>query len=156
MGAISDAIVSYAQPLLDETDGSIEEMEKALAVGQFCWNLALLPDDRQDEALSEMRHKLGMDDDDFDAFRQSIAVPMIHRHREMFPQLHRPRSTGLWQDGSSPVLPSPFGFSPGSPSLRERPGTAAAAEKYPGTDRYAPCPCNSGRKYKFCCGAKGR
>ena len=146
MGAIADAIVSYAQPLFDETDGSIEEMEKALAVGQFCWNLALLPDDRQDEALSEMRQKLGMDDDDFDAFRQSIAVPMIRRHRKMFPQLHRPRSTGLWQDGSSP----------GSPSLRELPGTAAAAEKYPGTDRYAPCPCNSGRKYKFCCGAKGR
>ena len=147
MGAIAEAITAYAQPLLDETDGSIEQMNKALAISQLCWNLALLPDDSQDETLSEMRPKLGMDDDEFDAFRQSVVVPMIRRHQEMFPQMHyRQRATGLWQGGLSESGPEP----------RAHPRTAAPGEKYPGTDRYAPCPCNSGRKYKFCCGAKSR
>jgi preprotein translocase subunit SecA len=34
--------------------------------------------------------------------------------------------------------------------------TAAPAKTKPKVDRYAPCPCGSGKKYKFCCGAKGR
>ena len=29
MGAMADAIMAYAQPLIDETDGSIEQMNKA-------------------------------------------------------------------------------------------------------------------------------
>ncbi|MCY2967008.1 MAG: SEC-C metal-binding domain-containing protein [Planctomycetota bacterium] len=31
------------------------------------------------------------------------------------------------------------------------PKKVASTEKYPGTAPYAPCPCNSGKKYKFCC-----
>jgi hypothetical protein len=156
MGAIAEAIVSYAQPLIDETDGSLEQMNKAMAISQVCWNLALVPDERLDESISELQPSLKMDDEEFEDFRQSVIVPMIRRHREMFPQMHRQRSTGLWQDGPSSSDPSPSGFWPGGPSLPARPRTAATAEKYSGTDRYAPCPCNSGRKYKFCCGAKGR
>ena len=41
MGAIADAIAAYAQPLLDETDGSLEQMNKALAVTQLCWTSRL-------------------------------------------------------------------------------------------------------------------
>jgi hypothetical protein len=156
MGAIADAIVSFAQPLIDETDGSLEQINKAMTIGQLCWNLALVPDERLEESISEMQPSLNMDDEEFDDFRQSIIVPMIRRHCEMFPQLHRRRSSVLWLDGSSSSDPSPGGFWPGGPSLPARPRTAAPAEKYPGTDRYAPCPCDSGRKYKFCCGAKGR
>jgi uncharacterized protein YecA (UPF0149 family) len=33
---------------------------------------------------------------------------------------------------------------------------ATTGGKYPGTGRYDPCPCNSGEKYKFCCGKSGR
>jgi hypothetical protein len=44
MGAIAESITAYAQPLLDETDGSIEQMNHALALGQICWNLALMPE----------------------------------------------------------------------------------------------------------------
>ncbi|WP_083842894.1 SEC-C metal-binding domain-containing protein [Schlesneria paludicola] len=29
-------------------------------------------------------------------------------------------------------------------------------ETYPGTEPYAPCPCQSGRKYKFCCNSRRR
>jgi hypothetical protein len=32
MGAIADGIVAYAQPLLDQTDGSSEQLNKAFAL----------------------------------------------------------------------------------------------------------------------------
>jgi hypothetical protein len=141
MGAIADGIMAYAQPLLDQTDGSLEELNKALAITQLCYNLALLPDHQRDTTLNEMRGTLEMDEEEFDAFRRSIVVPMIQRHQEMFPLMHRRGSTDPLQI---------------TPSLPARPRAAAPAERYPGTDRYAPCPCNSGEKYKFCCGRKGR
>ena len=141
MGALADAFVAYAQPLLDQTDGSEEDLNKAFAIGQLCYNLALLPDDQRDAMLSEMRPTLRMDDAEFAEFRRSVVMPMIRRHEEMFPGLH----------GRS------FGASaPSSPSLRADSRKAAPGGRYPGTDRYAPCPCGSGEKYKFCCGAKRR
>jgi preprotein translocase subunit SecA len=148
MGAIADAMVAYAQPLLDETDGSMEDMNRALTLSQLCWNLALLPEQQRETMLGEMRPKLKMDDDEFNDFRQSVVRSMIRRHQEMFPQLHyqRLRADGLYGDFSLGVHTMP--------ELAAEP--AARTEKYPGTERYAPCPCGSGRKYKFCCGAKGR
>jgi hypothetical protein len=141
MGAIAEAFVAFAQPLIDETDGSIEQLNKALAISQFCYNLALLPDDNRSEALTELRQSLEMADEEFDAFRRSIVFPMIERHHEMFPFLHRRVS-----HAPSEIAPSP----------PAHPGKAARGDRYPGTDRYAPCPCNSGEKYKFCCGARRR
>ena len=146
MGVIAEAMVAYAQPLLDQTDGSVEQLNKAFAITQLCYNLALMPEDDRDQVLSEMKPSLQMDDVEFDDFRRSIVDPMIRRHQEMFPLMHRLGSTGFSQSG-----PPPSG-----PSLKVRSRTAATAEAYPGTDRYAPCPCNSGRKYKFCCGKKSR
>ena len=140
MGALAEAIVTYAQPLLDQTDGSVEQLNKAFAVSQLCYNLALLPDDKQEKTISELQSGLEMDDEEFALFRSSIITPMIRRHQEMFPRMHRQGSTDGPQSG---------------PSSWSQPGTATP-EKYLGTDRYAPCPCNSGRKYKFCCWALGR
>ncbi len=140
MGAIAEAFVAYAQPLLDETDGSQEQLSKAFALSQLCYNLALFPEDR-DQTLSKIQASLNMDDDEFDDFRRSIVDPMIRRHQEMFPLMHRRVATDLLQS---------------SPSPRAQSGTPTSGEKYPGTDRYAPCPCDSGEKYKFCCGKKGR
>jgi hypothetical protein len=141
MGAFAEGFVAFAQPLLDQTDGSQEQLEKAFAISQLCFNLALLPEGSRDKTLSEMRSSLGMDDEEFDAFRRSIIVPMIRRHQEMFPRMHGRLSTNLSQS---------------SPELGAHPKTAAPGKKYPGTDPYAPCPCHSGKKYKFCCGARGR
>jgi hypothetical protein len=141
MGAIAEALVAYAQPLLNQTDGSVEQMDKAFSVSTLCYNLALLPEDEREKSLSEMQSTLKMDDEEFDEFRRSVIDPMIRRHQEMFPQMHRRVATG-------PLL--------SGPSLWSQPKTATAGGKYPGTDRYAPCPCNSGEKYKFCCGRKGR
>lgn len=141
MGAIADAIVAYAQPMLDQTDGSDDQMKKAFAVSQFCFNLALMPEASRDLEIGNMRLSLGLDDEEFDEFRRSIVVPMIQRHQEMFPQMHARSSTDTSQSSSSID----------DPSFRTRPEMAARREAYPGTDCYAPCPCNSGRKYKFCC-----
>lgn len=144
MGIMAEAFAAYAQPLLDQTDGSEDQLKKALAISQLCYNLALMPEGSRDPAISEMRLSLEMDDEEFDEFRRSLLVPMIQRHQEMFPRMHRRGSTDSSQSG-----PSPEG-----PSFRTRPEMAARREAYPGTNRYAPCPCNSGRKYKFCCGKK--
>jgi hypothetical protein len=147
MGAIAEAIVAYAQPLLDESDGSEEGLNWAFTLGQLCWNLSLQPEESREKMLNEMRPALKMDDDEFEDFRNGILVPMIHRHEEMFPQLHgqRFRADPPQSDFSRRVRMM-------SMDAAEPP---ARTEKYAGTDRYAPCPCNSGKKYKFCCGAKG-
>jgi hypothetical protein len=139
MGAIAEAIVAYAQPLLDQTDGSEEQLNKAMTISQLCWNIALLPEDGWDQMFSEMRSSLHMDEDQFNEFRRSIIDPMIRRHQEMFPLMHQRGSTAASRSSPSPRAPS-----------------KAGGEAYPGTQPYAPCPCNSGRKYKFCCRRKGR
>jgi hypothetical protein len=141
MGALANALTAYAQPLIDQTDGSPEEMTRALQMTQLCYSLAMLPEESRVKMLSEFRSAVDMDDREFDAFQRSVIAPMIRRHQEMFPGLHRRFATDLLESGPGP---------------RAQPGTAASAEKYPGTDRYAPCPCDSGEKYKFCCGKKGR
>jgi hypothetical protein len=141
MGAIADGIMAYAQPLIDQTDGSHAQLSTALGITQLCYNLALLPDERRETALNEMRPALKMDDAEFDEFRRSVVIPMIERHQQMFPRMHNRVSADPWQ--SAPALPA-------------QPRTTDSREAYPGTDRYAPCPCNSGQKYKFCCGVKRR
>ncbi len=141
MGAIAEAFLAYAQPLLDQTDGTEEQLNKAFMISQLCYNLALLPEDSRDETLGKIRLDLKMDDEEFDEFRRSTVEPMIRRHHEMFPFMHRRAVTDPPQ-----IAPSP----------RAHQRKPSPGERYPGTDRYAPCPCNSGEKYKFCCGAKGR
>ena len=127
MGVIADSMVAFAQPLLDETDGSLEQMQNALSIAQMCWNLALSSETEQENMLTEMRPAFKMDDIEFAGFRESVIAPMILRHREMFPNMPR--------QGSETTEP---------PAPRET--------KYFGTGRNEPCPCNSGKKYKRCCG----
>lgn len=87
MGAIAEALVAYIRPLLDQTDGSQEQMNKAMAIGQLCYNLALLPKDEQERSIGELQTSLTMDDDEFADFRLSVIDPMIRRHQEMFPRM---------------------------------------------------------------------
>ena len=141
MGALADGIVAFAQPLLDQTDGSVEQMNKAFAVAQLCFNLAILPEDSRDKMLGEMQQSVAMDNEEFKEFQRSIVVPMIRRHEEMFPLMHRRISASPLRSSPSPVVP---------------PRLAAPAEKGVVPAPYAPCPCNSGKKYRFCCGVKGR
>lgn len=128
MGIIAESMVEYAQPLLDDTDGSHEQIQTAMSIAQMCWNLALMPESEQGELLDKMRPSLGMDDSEFAEFRKSVVAPMIARHREMFPLMAKHGIQAL------------------------RTGPSRSAKKYPGTGRNEPCPCNSGNKYKRCCG----
>ena len=137
MGVIAESMVAYMQPLLDQTDGSADQMKSAFALGQICWNLALLPQEELDETLSEMRPSLKMADDEFAVFRSSVIAPMIRRHQEMFPRMHRLGSMGQ----SSGASTSQTGLT-----------KPVRTEKYPGIGRNARCPCKSGKKYKLCCG----
>jgi uncharacterized protein YecA (UPF0149 family) len=127
MGAIAESMVAYAQPLIDETDGSIEQMQNALSIAQMCWNIALLPKAEQEEALAEMRPAFKMDDAEYAVFRESVVERMILRHHAMFPSMRR-----LGPHRATPPPP------------REK--------KVASTGRNDPCPCKSGRKYKRCCG----
>jgi len=132
LGAIAEGIAAYAQPLFESTDGSIEDMNRAMTIAQLCWNLALVPEDKRDVEIDAMKSSLKMTDTDFADFRQRLILPMIQRHCDMFPALHH-RSTQASKIVSvAPALP----------------------EKYPGTSRNAPCPCGSRRKYKRCCGSR--
>jgi uncharacterized protein YecA (UPF0149 family) len=141
MGAMGEAIVAFAQPLIDETDGSIEQVNKALSISNLCWNMALLPEEKRQSSINSLGEALSMDDAELEDFQRSIILPMIRRHEEMFPKLHQRESITPphWESSGSPLqsAKSPKGKSPG-----------------PG--RYDPCPCNSGRKYKFCCGRAAR
>jgi uncharacterized protein YecA (UPF0149 family) len=138
MGAIGDAMAAYVQPLLDETDGSHEQVNKAFQIGMLCWNLSLLSEEARERSIGDMRADLDqMDDAEFEAFRNTIIVPMIRRHEEMFPLLH----------GQHAVKTERKPFPP-----RTRQETPSASEKYRGTGRNDPCPCGSGKKYKRCCG----
>ena len=137
MGVIAESMVTYAQPLLDGAGGSPEDIQRAMTLAQICWNLALLPDRECEAELAELRPSFHMDDSEFEDFRRSVVLPMIQRHHEMFPNVPR-----IGAKRSSTATPAP-------PTDR---GVALRTERYPGTGRNAPCPCNSGRKYKRCCG----
>jgi uncharacterized protein YecA (UPF0149 family) len=100
--------------------------------------------------LSDVRCDLAMDDEEFEAFRRSIIVPMIHRYEEMFPRMHGRAPTGTLHRGPS------LGRLRSGLSPRSQPSMAAPAKQRASIDRFAPCPCGSGKKYKFCCGSKGR
>lgn len=55
MGAIADAFVAYIQPLIDSSDGFREQLDKAFAIGQACYNLAILPEDVREDALKKLQ-----------------------------------------------------------------------------------------------------
>ncbi len=143
MGTLAKALAEYAQPLIDQTDGSPEQLERALMFAQICFNLALLPEDEREKSIEESQATLKLNDADFAAFKRVVIRPMIDRHREMFPMIHG--GLTLNREKASPP-------SPGVPPTM----TSRRTEAYPGTGRYDPCPCNSGRKYKFCCGSTRR
>jgi hypothetical protein len=71
MGAMADAIVQYAQPLLDDSDGGEEQVTCAFNIATACWNLAIMPHDLRDKAIDQMQSTTGMSDADFAQFRHA-------------------------------------------------------------------------------------
>jgi preprotein translocase subunit SecA len=138
MGSIADAMVRYAQPLIDATDGSQEQVQKALSLSQMCWNLAVTPEAQRDDALVSLQSGLGLDDEELQELKRDIIEPMIRRHQEMFAAMHGP-------EAGSPFQPVPT-------HSTVQPAPRRAVKRYPGTGRNERCPCGSGKKYKLCCG----
>lgn len=138
MGAIADAMSRFAQPLIDATDGSPEDLQRALSLSQLCWNMALMPEGNRDQFLADMQPTLKMDDEEFQEFKRAVVMPMIRRHQEMFPEMQRQEATDR---------PHALGEHTSPPTARRQP-----VKKYAGTGRNERCPCGSGKKYKVCCG----
>jgi hypothetical protein len=84
----ADAIGAYAQPLIDETDGSPKQVQKALNIAMLCWNLALHETMNKDGAINKALIESGMPPEDLPLFLRDVVEPMIQRHREMFPRMH--------------------------------------------------------------------
>jgi uncharacterized protein YecA (UPF0149 family) len=135
MGAIAESIVAYAQPLIDQTDGSMEQMQKAMTIGQLCWNLALLSPEEREDSLRDVLCSLDVDEKDFEDLQRDVIEPMIRRHEEMFPQMH----------GRAPSRLAAKKLAAASRSTPQR-------AEGPRVGRNSPCPCGSGRKFKQCCG----
>ena len=105
MGAIAEAIVEYARPLIDATDGSIEQLNRAMSISQVCWNMAILPENGRQSLLNSLGESLSMDGAELEAFERWILLPMIRRHEEMFPHLHQRESIPPphWEPRLSPA-----------------------------------------------------
>ena len=79
--------LDFAQPLLDSTDRSKVETQRALTLAQFLWNVAVTRDTEKREAMLEELLRDITPDTEREAFA-GIARDMLQRHREMFPELH--------------------------------------------------------------------
>ena len=88
MEDIADQFLAFAQPLFDTTDGSEEEMKKAVTIGNLCWNLAVMPKERGTKLLAEMREVFKMNEVIFEQFLTGVVLPMLDRHRKMYPEIH--------------------------------------------------------------------
>ena len=107
MSGFADAMSRFAQPLIDASDGSQEDLERALKLSQLCWNLALLPQESREGFLSKMQQALGMDDEEFQDLKNGVVLPMIQRHEEMFSALHHPSRMVSPQGASMRPRPPP-------------------------------------------------
>jgi uncharacterized protein YecA (UPF0149 family) len=147
MGAIADALMEYMRPLTDAMKDTPEGLEKALALGQLCFNLGQMDDDARAEHLGQIRDSMGLSDEEFAGFFRDLILPMLVRHEQMFPREKMMRMPDLIDDFQpDDRLMTKVDKTPHtSPVRRDR-----------NLDRYAPCTCNSGKKYKFCCGAPRR
>jgi uncharacterized protein YecA (UPF0149 family) len=147
MGAIGEALLEYMRPLTDATDGSPEELEKALALGQLCFNLGQMDQDSRSDHLEKLRESMGLSVEEYAEFFVNLILPMMIRHEEMFPRKKMKQTSVLSVDDQpDDRLMTKVDKTPHtSPVRRDR-----------NLDRYAPCTCDSGKKYKFCCGAPRR
>ena len=151
MGVIAESFVNYAQPLIDSSDGSEPQLQRAMDIAQLCWNLALLPEEERDAAIDKFQSTLEMTDEEFAEFRQKFVLPMIVRHVEMFPVMHARCKQSRYAAGAgSPHI----GRHPIEQLFEEFDAVSQPPAKRLVAGRNDPCPCGSGRKFKRCCGAR--
>jgi len=86
-------MAAFVEPLLRKGGRSPENVRKAVAFGGMCWDLALLDsDEAREEALVEYAQGLGNGTtdvtDEVRATFRDLALWMVERHRQMFPELY--------------------------------------------------------------------
>lgn len=122
--------------LLDQMNGSMQHVNQALALTEFCYNLSLLTPPERCKVLRKMQLDTGMSDADLAEVRRDWIDPMVQHCEDA---LLRGEFRGRLPEA---VVYLPEMDHPADDHDR----------KLTTTDRYSPCPCNSGKKYKFCCG----
>jgi hypothetical protein len=79
-------MADFAKPMIDATDGSLEEVKRAFNLGMLFWNLAIIRDHaKREETLFDMMARL--DEVDRAEFEETARM-MIERHKTMFPEMH--------------------------------------------------------------------
>lgn len=81
-------MVRFAQPLLDVAGDDSDRRQRTLNYGLTFWNLAVHQESKREELLADMTDGVGEEGEKF----RSLAIDMIQRHREMFPEMHRGHS----------------------------------------------------------------
>jgi hypothetical protein len=84
-GGPAQQMIEFVQPLIDRSDGSKEQIEKALSFGMLFWNIAILPRAERAAAVEEVGRGIAQTDEDREAFRD-LAKVMLARHDELFSQ----------------------------------------------------------------------
>jgi hypothetical protein len=82
-GGLAQQMIEFVQPLLDNSDGSKEQVEKAISFGMLCWNIAILPRAERAAEIEAAEHDIAKTDEDREAFRD-LAELMLARHEKLF------------------------------------------------------------------------
>lgn len=84
---MSEIILDFAKPLLDETDGSFENYKKALIVVIIAWNIALMDD--IDEQLEELNKHMNLEDEQFLEDMSLILNLLVQRKLDFYSDVKR-------------------------------------------------------------------
>lgn len=84
VGEDEAALIAFAEPLLEATDGSAEQVRKALDVAMMFWSLATIEKDAERARLLEAIASTSFDSPEAKDHFRSAANEMVERHRTMF------------------------------------------------------------------------
>lgn len=81
---ISEALKIYASPLLEEAQ-DINSVKAAIVLASLCWNIALMPQDKQEELMHETVAKISEIIGDYETSKKIMEM-MIGRKKIFFPE----------------------------------------------------------------------
>ncbi len=84
---MSGVIAEFAAPLLKEADDETSA-EVAISMAVICWNLAMVPEDEQEDMIKEMIAKISKTESDA-KYTESIARILIARKKELFSHIKK-------------------------------------------------------------------
>jgi hypothetical protein len=83
-GGFADSLALLAEPLLEHSDGSLEQVQKAMSVAAVAWNIGLLPRDQQLAAIDETIAESSMETRDKENF-VLLLTGLVARFNELYP-----------------------------------------------------------------------